>query len=156
MAQATIAFNDKKARKFLKKLVKRGDDAGEHKKDYIKLISALVFKDYITHFEEEKGPQGKWKSWSPGYSIIATARGQRQILQDTGRLRNSFKPTNFTTSKQGIVWFNDAKTKNGFPYAFAHNEGGPKLPRRRFMYLSKAAQKDLIKFTLRFMAGERG
>ena len=67
------------------------------------------------------------------------------------RLRNSFKPQNWRTTKDSIVWFNDARTSKGFPYAFAHNEGGPKLPKRDFMWLDDDAINDIENQLVKFL-----
>lgn len=77
--------------------------------------------------------------------------GPPKILQMTGKLRQNFKPTKYRSDRDGLYWFNDAKTKGGFPYAFAHNEGGGKLPRRDFMWLSDQAVEKIAKDTLNFM-----
>lgn len=42
-------------------------------------------------------------------------KGGNKILQDSGRLRNSFKPQNYRSVSEGILWFNNAQTKSGFP-----------------------------------------
>jgi phage gpG-like protein len=76
------------------------------------------------------------------------------ILQATGRLRNSFKPSNVRSSIEGIVWFNNAKTKSGFPYAQAHDDGGETLPKRDFMWLSEKAFDDMLENIQNFMLDE--
>jgi len=153
-----IAFQDAKARKFIKKLLTNSVSVSKLRREYVRLIQADVFKDIISHFESEMGPKKKWEPWSDLYKerMIATGKGGNKILQDTGRLRQNMKPADWKTTAQGIVFFNDAKTKSGFPYAFGHDKGGKVLPQRKFMWLSKKAQSKILKNTLRFMAGERG
>jgi hypothetical protein len=66
-------------------------------------------------------------------------------------LRQSFIPTNVRAVSDGILWFNNAKTKNNFPYAFAHNTGGPKLPKRDFMWISNGALADIEQQVIKFL-----
>lgn len=106
------------------------------------IIAADVFK----HFTTEEGPNGSWEVWSKNYNP-----GKGRILQQTGRLRNSFKPTNFRKDSEGLLWYNNAMTKAGFPYAYAHDndEGGrEQLPQRKFMWVSNSAMDQLAEATL--------
>ncbi len=123
---------------------------------YAGLLSAIVFKDVIQHFESESGSDGAWKAWSKSYrkQLEKIGREGNKILQFNGRLRQNFKPTSMRASAQGILWFNDAKTKGGFPYAAAHNYGGDKLPKRDFMWLSFNAMNAISEQTLQFMLDE--
>ncbi len=143
-------FDDSKVRQFLSDLDINIKKIGRTSNDFMVLLNAIVFKDVIRHFETESGPAGRWQAWSARY---AKKRKGGKILQDTGKLRNAFKPTNFRKDDNGIVWFNDAKTKKGFPYAFAHDTGGPKLPKRSFMWLSNDAIKQIESDTLEFLLG---
>lgn len=116
-------------------------------------MSAIVFRDIIQHFERQEGDGGPWKAWSPRYAkfMASIGRSNNKILQFSGRLRQSFQPTNVRTSAEGITWFNPAKTSKGFPYAAAHDEGGPTLPQRRFMWLSGGALSDIETQILKFL-----
>ena len=81
------------------------------------------------------------------------------ILRDERRLERTFTAhgeTSWRGVAGGIVFFNNAKTKNGFPYAAAHNVGGPKLPKRRFMWLSAQGRKDIMRDTMKFIVGTGG
>lgn len=150
---AEVEFDDKNIREFLLGIDTKLKNIKEGKREYLGLLSAIVFRDIISHFQQEEGSEGKWKHWSDSYKEYLEMKGRsgNQILQYTGRLRNSFKPTNVRSSSQGISWFNDAKTKSGFPYAYAHNEGGEKLPKRDFMWASDKAQDSMAEQTLQFM-----
>jgi phage gpG-like protein len=135
------------------------------------IIASVVFKDIMKHFDDEKGPKGKWAPWSKSYrdAINRTVafrywngrvvpitdpkqlkkykppRNNGKILQtNKARLRQSFMPQNHKVLKDGLLFYNKAKTKDGFPYAAAHDEGGPKLPQRKFMWLSKEGAKDIL------------
>lgn len=172
-------LDDKIVRNFIKNLDKKTKDIKDGKKEYVGLLSAIVYSDVIKHFENESGPTGKWQQWSQSYSdaiagkaffryvngriirfdtkdmkkknIPKPPRKPGQILQDTGRMRNAFKPTNWRKNSSGILWYNNAKTKTKFPYAFAHNEGGDVLQKREFMWISEMAMNKISEQTLQFM-----
>lgn len=155
-----------------------GYSQGGTKGKYVKLISGVVYRDIVDHFKKEEGPEGKWTPWSSSYELCIAGiiffrrigsrtvmffsdevenppkppRNDGKILQtQKGFLRQNFKPSNVRNTSEGLLWFNDAKTKSGFPYAAAHNEGGPKLPARTFMWLSEQAMTDVENNTLQFM-----
>lgn len=145
-------FDDKELRKFLAEITKRTKEAVETQRRYAGLISVLVFRDVIEHFEREQGSLGPWQALQKKYSQL---RPPGKILQISGRLRNSFVPSNFRTQQgEGIYWFNNAVTANGFPYAYAHDTGGKKLPKRDFMWLSDVALERIAEQTLAFMLDE--
>lgn len=119
---------------------------------YFGLLSSIVFKDVMAHFKDEAGPDGPWVEWSKNYR-----RKTGKKLQDTGRLRNSFKPEKYRNSSAGMIWFNDAHTKTGYPYAAGHNYGGSmpgRPPKREFMWLSDKAMDQVSVQTLQFMLDE--
>ena len=123
---------------------------------WIAIASALVFDDIIDHFQKEEGPKARWARWSDRYRkhMSKIGKGGNKILQDTGRLRQSFKPTNFRKVKDGVLWFNNAKTKTGFPYAYAHdNDERPRrqLPQRKFMWFSPKGFKKLNQQTTSYV-----
>lgn len=153
MATATFRFSNKKTMKWLKKMAISVKSIRTLKKSYADMVSAFVFQDIMDHFEKEMGSQEKWERWSDAYDehMIKIGKGANNILQDTGRLRNSFVPTNWRREGAKIVWFNNAKTSDGFPYAAAHDRGRGKLPKRDFMWLSKNAKSDISKATLDFI-----
>lgn len=118
------------------------------------IISANVFRDIMAHFDQEEGPGGEsWAGWSEIYSehMAKTGRAGNKILQDRGRLRQSFTPTNYKTVTGGVVFYNAARTSEGFPYAAAHNEGGRKLPQREFMWLSEVAMEEIADAALTWL-----
>lgn len=138
-------FNDKAWQKIIGGLQKKWKQI-EARKEFGNIISAIVFKDVIGHFEEEKGPGGSWKPWSKMYAdhMRAIGKSGNKILQDSGRLRQSFLPANFKAQSDGILFYNKAKV-NGFPYAAAHDQGGKKLPQRKFMWLSDKGMNSVVK-----------
>lgn len=151
-----FTVNDKEAQSFLKKKLKQVKSIQAGEDSYVKLLSPVVFSDIISHFEKESGPEGPWKPWSKMYNehMQAIGKGGNKILQDTGNLRQAFQPTNVKSSGRGILWFNPAKTQSGFPYAAAHDTGGPRLPKRSFMWLSAEARQNISKQTLKFLESE--
>lgn len=153
---AYTEFRDEEVQKFINGVLKNTDDIKQHKKKYIGLLSAIVYSDINTHFKEQKGSEGSWKDWSTSYTkhMEKIGRSGNMILQFNGKLRNNFKPTDVKSSSKGIMWFNDAKTKKGFPYAAAHDKGGPKLPKRDFMWLSDSSMEKISVQTLQFMIDE--
>jgi phage gpG-like protein len=157
MGEAFVAeFNDENVRDFLKSVLKKTEDVKGQKKKYVGILSSIVYQDVMDHFKREKGSEGPWKDWSKSYTkhMEKIGRGSNQKLQFDGRLRNNFKKTDYKTSAKGILWFNDAKTASGFPYAAAHDNGGPKLPQRDFMWLSDQAMEKMTVQTLQFMIDE--
>lgn len=154
MADAFVAqFDDKEVVEFISNLDKKTKSIKDGKKEYVGLLSAIVYADVIRHFEQERGSNGPWDKWSQFYrdQMEEQGKGGNKILQDTGRLRNTFKPQKNRVVPNGILWFNDAKTKTGFPYAAAHEYGGSRLPMRNFMWLSKQAMDKIGEQTLQFM-----
>lgn len=146
-------FQDEGLRKFLSQLDKNLATVKGGKKQYTGLMSAIVFQDVLKHFEQEQGSDGKWKPWSESYAdaMAKSGHGGNKKLQFNGRLRQNFKPTSFRSVKDGILWFNDARTQGDFPYAFAHNSGGDTLPKRDFMWLSDKALEKMAEQTLAFL-----
>ncbi len=146
-------FDDKEVREFLNQIDSRLKNIKGGKKEYTGLLSAIVYADIIKHFEDELGSGGPWKAWSTSYKeqMDKDGKGGNKILQDTGRLRQNFKPSKVRRVNQGFLWFNDAQTKNGFPYAAAHDQGGGKLPMRDFMWLSNEAMDKIEVQTLQFI-----
>lgn len=148
-----VVFKDEKVQRFLSELSKRHKQVTKGDNQYIKLTSAIVFKDVMDHFAKQAGPSGPWRKWSAVYAdhMAKAGKGGNKILQDTGRLRQSFAPTKVRNTSKGIAWFNAAKTRDGFPYASAHQEGGPQLPQRKFMWLSDKGMDDIADQTLKFL-----
>ena len=95
--------------------------------------SLLAFKKVISHFEQEKGPKGRWKELSP--VTIARRRGQSsKPLQDTGRLKGSI--LNKAFNNKAIVFTN-------VKYAIFHDKGTKKIPQRKFMWIEDGFVKTL-------------
>jgi len=151
------SFDDKEVKKFFKNLDKKLSEVKDGKKKYVGLLSAIVYGDVMDHFEQEKGEKGAWPAWSSIYAEHMKRRGDAngKILQRSpARLKQNFKPESYKIKSKGFNWFNDAKTKSNFPYAWGHNEGDGKLPQRDFMWLSDKAMEKASVQTLQFMLEE--
>ena len=144
-------FKDDDLKKFLANFDKKLKQVKDGKKQYAALMSSIIFEDITRHFENEEGEKGKWQSWSASYAKAMQAKGMggNKILQYNGRLRQNFKPTSHRSVKDGIIWFNDAKTAKGFPYAWFHNDGAKK--KRDFMWASDKALEKMSDQTLAFI-----
>lgn len=151
--QAEFILDSDEAQKFLKDLSGRVDAITNHDKKVIGLLSSIVYRDIIDHFSQESGSDGPWKPWSDRYAAFMASIGKsgNKILQDTGRLRQAFQPSNVRSTSDGLLWFNPAKTSSGFPYAAAHDEGGGRLPQRQFMWLSKGALSEIESQIVKFL-----
>lgn len=104
-------------------------------------FGAIIYGDIMQHFSQQMEETGKWQAWSDSYAAFMKRIGKsgNKILQDNGNLRQGVKPANYRFVEDGIMWYNDAQTEGGFPYAYAHDnlDGGRKqLPRRGFMWVS--------------------
>lgn len=151
---ATLAeaiFKYPAAKRMLEQIEKNWNNIGNVADEYIKTISATVIQDIDRHFKQEMGPEGKWADWSPAYEqhMKAIGKGGNNILQDTGNLRKGIKESNFRKQSDGVLFFNDAKTKGNFAYAAHHDETAKKI--RKFMYISDRAMNDVAERTLAFL-----
>ncbi len=151
-------FNDAEVSDFIRNMGSRLKKIKQGERKFTGLLSAIVFQDVMDHFKQQMGSDGKWDPWSKIYKDRQSKKGYSQgtnMLKITGRLRNNFKPTSVRQSSVGPIWFNDAQTKKGFPYAYAHDTGGPILPKRDFMWLSDAAAEKITDQTLAFILEEK-
>lgn len=152
---AQITFDSKDLKDALKKLEKRWKSIAS-RQEFGGIISATVFQDIMDHFAKEEGPEGAWADWSKTYAehLKRIGRGGNKKLQFSGRMRQSFMPSSWRGTTDGILFFNKAQTKGGFPYAQAHDEGGSKKnrpPARPFMWLSDKAMGNVIERTLAWL-----
>ena len=148
-----VVFDSAEVRQMIDGLVKRFDQFQKRDKVVIGILSAVVYRDIMAHFDEQRGEDDPWPQWSPRYRrfMEKIGKGGNRILQDSGRLRQSFQPTNVRPVSPGLLWFNNAKTAGGFPYAAAHDEGGKRLPKRDFMWLSREALDDIEEQIIKFI-----
>lgn len=151
-----VEFQDKNLKAMLTDLSRKMDDIKHRRQGIIGLMSAIVYKDIIEHFSKEEGSSGEWKEWSQLYGEAQARRGRagNKILQDSGRLRQTFKPTTYRVSNEGVTWYNNAKTKDGAPYAYYHDEGVGQ-PKRDFMWLSNKALSKLESEVLQYLMEDK-
>lgn len=153
-----VEFQDSEVKKMLEDLTRHVQDFKLKRKGIVSLMSAVVFSDVMDHFSKEQGSESKWKEWSYLYDRAMARRGRsgNKILQDSGQLRQHFKPGSNRLVNEGILWYNNAKTKSGAPYAYYHNDGIGKMPTRDFMWLSdKAISKLEVELLQYLMEGEK-
>lgn len=184
MSEVAIFPNLSDSDKFIKELEDKIAKVKNGNSIYRTLLSSIVFRDIMQHFKDEEGSDGPWEEWSDMYSdhMMKHGGGLGRILQNTGRLRNSVTPGKVRNVPGGYLWYNNAVTakkfekttktttvfgktiskktiktqkSGGFPYAYAHNEGGPKLPKRDFMWLSEEAMDSISEQTLAFILDEK-
>lgn len=157
---AEIKFDPQDWERILKRIRSKWKDI-EARKTFGQVISTKVYEDIIRHFEQEKGPGGKWTKWSKSYKqfLDEQGRGGNKILQYSGRLKQSFTPQSWRSARDGIMFYNNAKVQgSGFPYAYAHdNDDEPRtrLPQRKFMWLSDEGMLKIIEVTEGWLADER-
>lgn len=144
---STVVIDDKEVRRLINSLIKNVGEISEKGKKYVGLLSSIVLRDVIQHFEKEEGPSGRWKAWSPSYQkyMMAIGKSGNLILQDTGRLRQGWQPGRYRVAKDGVLWFNPVE------YAAKHNEGISPYPQRKFAWLSARAVKDIEAQTVKFI-----
>ncbi len=156
MADANeVTFDDLEARTWIQKMISEARNVNQVE-EIVGAISAIVYRDVIDHFKTESEPNGPWQPWSDVYAKHMTRikRQNNKILQFSGKLRQNFSPGDRRTNEQGIEWFNNAKTKSGYPYAWGHNYGDKKLPQRQFMWLSQEAMDTIADIVLNKIVGE--
>lgn len=147
---AGVVLKDKKVQKLLKDLIKNQKDITDRNRAFIGIMSAVILKDILDHFEKQLGPSGSWKPWSNKYRkrMIALGKGGNKILQDTGRMRQGWQPTNIRTTKAGILWYNPVK------YSGFHDSGTRDIPQRQFTWLSSRAIREIESQVAEFMLRE--
>lgn len=125
------------ARRFFKELQRNVEEVVKAKDQFAKALAAVAVKDIDDHFQKEEGPSGRWASWSKMYRehMERIGKGGNKILQDKRDLYKALKETNYRTSRDGVIVYNNAHTKGNFPYA-AHHDETAKVT-RPFMWLSK-------------------
>lgn len=154
-------LKDKEIQGFLNKITTNLEkiDGNKHKQ-LLSAFGTIAQGDFFKHFDAHRGPDGAWKAWSRLYAERQKKLGKSQpanILRDKGTLRNSFKPRQYEVDSAGILFYNNAETKSGFPYAYAHDNddgGRTRLPQRKFMWLSSDALEYMAKASLEATLGE--
>lgn len=155
MADAEFQFEGRAWQNLIKKVQLKWKDI-EQRKTFAGIASIAGFKDIVRHFEEERGPKGKWAEWSESYQkhLSRIGRGGNFILRFSGRLWGSIQPGEgkFRTNSSGVLLFTNIE------YAAAHQYGYPKrnLPARPFMWMSAKGMEDLVKQTEKWLGEVNG
>lgn len=157
---AEINFDSASWDASLKKIRNKWKDI-ESRKTFGGIIAVSVYQDIIKHFDMEEGPKGAWQAWSHAYEkhLKTIGRSGNKILQFSGRLRQSISPTAHRATSEGILFYDNAKTKSGFPYAQAHDEGGStkgRPPQRKFMWLSSRGMSNVVKSVESWLSSDEG
>lgn len=151
----SVSVDTTKVNKYLSEINERFVSLKENP-TFLAILSANVYKDIIDHFKNEEGPtEGTfWAAWSDAYAKHAQKNGRKKILQWSGKLRQSFTPSNYRQQKDGILFYNNAKTSSGFPYAWHHNFGNStgQGQSRTFMWISDKAMNQVVESTIRWIA----
>ncbi len=150
-----VTFDDLEARTWIQIMISEARNVSQHA-EIVGAISAIVYRDVIDHFKTQDGPNGAWPVWSNIYAqhMYHIRRQNNKILQFNGKLRQNFAPSDHRSTNEGLEWFNNAKTKSGYPYAWGHNYGDKKLPQRQFMWLSQEAMDTIADIVLNKIVGE--
>lgn len=122
--RSTVSYV-KKAQSTLNKNL-RGANLGA-----IIVLDRWVQKNFASQGGEHKNNFGPWKKLSLK-TIAGRRKGSSKILQDTGRLKNSFE---FKASSKGAVLFTRVK------YAKKHEFGEGRIPQRKIMPSDKQAEE---------------
>ena len=142
----TVEIQDSQVRVMLAAIATNTRKISERSSDYVGLLSAIVFRDLIHHFEQQQGPDGKWQRWSDGYrnKLIKKGKGGNLILQDTGRLKGGWQPTRYRLSREGVLWYNPVE------YGEKHQRGQG-VPKRQFAWISDRAVDSMVDQTHKFL-----
>ena len=145
--QTSVVIDDADVRRLLTGLIRNVGQVSERSKNYVGLLSAVVMRDIVRHFENQEGPDGRWRAWSQRYTrfMVSVGKGNNLILSDTGRLRQGWQPARYRLAQDGILWFNPVK------YSAMHDQGIPPMPRRQFSWLSKGAITEIEVQTAKFL-----
>jgi len=160
LADGFARLEDREFQKALKDMNDQIKKVAGGANSYVKLVAPVAMRDVDDHFKKERGPSGKWQSWSEQYIKFLQAKGLsgNNILINSGKMRQSTVPAIGIKGRPGEIpiLVNPAKTRSGFPYAQHHDEGGSagKNKPRPFMWLSGAAIDKIGRLTLGFIKGK--
>ena len=152
-------LDDREWRNFINGMLKRAENKNQLLKGAYNIFG---FQDIIDHFENEEGPDGKWRQRSSNtdrtYDLIKTGRrkppggfrrgsftSSNKILQLTGNMRKSILSK--TVKRKSS---NSVKVVSNVEYSGKHDEGdkSKNLPQRQFMWLSDGAMEKMNGFII--------
>lgn len=165
---AAITFDRKEWEVFINSFLKNATDPG---KNFLSVaFNTAGIRDIVQHFDDERGPDGRWAPWTPEYKKRRYASAERRatkrarakaeakgkpvgalekILQLTGTLRKSVLPANLR-NQQERRGRTQIAIYSPVEYSGQHDEGDPKknLPQREFMWISDKAQEAMANIVL--------
>lgn len=153
MLDFSVSPDFEEAQKWMKAIISRIGKTQAGAQDYANLLGGVVYRDIQDHFKAEEGSEGPWDDWSAAYAdhMRRIGKGSNKILQDTGRLKMGFTKSSWRATAQGILWYNKTKSKGGFPYGELHNQGGRRMSKRDFMWISDDAMTEISQLTLQYI-----
>lgn len=162
MAEATLTFDDLEVRRFIEALINSMRDVSAELKT---AADQAGFPDIISHFRDERGPDGAWQPRSQMtnmiYDLISAGKrkapkgiaagafsSSNKLLQLTGSLRQSVLPARKRDNLSVMLVANKE-------YARIHDKGGQTrfgmIPARPFMWLSDNAMEKMAQIFLGLM-----
>jgi phage gpG-like protein len=163
---AEFTFESEQWQRIIKRLQKKWDSIAsgndQIRREFSGIVAAVVYGDIVDHFKQEKGPDGAWVEWSKSYQehLNKIGRGSNNKLVFDAKLINRITPEQskeaiHRNTNQGILFYNNAKTKSGYPYAAGHDQGGSvkgRPPQRKFMWLSDKGMNRIVNNVSRWLA----
>jgi hypothetical protein len=151
---AEFKFDDSNWQRFLKGLGSKINRI-QYNKEFGGFVAVRFAQDYEAHFQEQKGPDGKWDAWSKAYAehMRSIGKGSKKILEGNRGIYKGYKASNWRGVSAGVIVFNNAQTKDGFAYAKHHDEGRSSWMGnpRPFMWISNKAIDGIISDTLKWL-----
>ena len=114
------------------------------KKTLPKDVSTLALKHFDLNFRKQGFDGDKWKPvkrWQIGKGVDKTRAilsGRTKLLAKSNYVKKA--------SWDKIIIANSAKSKNGYNYGLAHNNGTNKIPQRKFLGNSQVLNKKIVNF----------
>ena len=138
MDGARIEFDDYGLRRSLDYTTRAWNAIKRKDRAFIKILWTHAFKDVMDHFDKEEGPDSKWKP----------IKRKGKILQDTGMMRQSFRPYPYRTTSNEVIFYDFQ------PYSKMQDEGTKNIPSRKFMWMSSKAMDLLSKDIVTYLGGK--
>jgi phage gpG-like protein len=132
----------------MKKKLAAAAKRGGNNVEFAEYVAARAYKECMKHFEEERGPEGKWEPLKP--VTLARRRkgphgGSAKILQDTGRLRASILFRGF--KNKALVFTN-------MIYGAVHQMGFKQIPARPYLWVGDEFLDKMGKAYAKFIKGD--
>jgi phage gpG-like protein len=153
----TIEFKDEEVQKLLTKLLKRVNNPAKLMKELERYVHAMTMKMFRGVRPDTKGVRGiKWeplKQKTIEQKAALRKRGKakeiHRPLVRTGKYRDSLKVLG--RSSKGFEYGTRVKSKKGFPYPGQHQAGGPNLPQRKAILLTRTDLRQMVSMAISFL-----